>query len=485
MRTNPHILEINTRLWLKRLREKHNQNFTLDTVPLSYWEQYKTLGFDAVWLLGVWQTSAGAQEVARNHPDINKQIADIKPGYSKEDIAASPFAVYDYNVDIDLGGNDSLLLLKKTLNDMGIALFLDFVGNHLAFDHPKTLTNPEYFITTGTSEPYGSQKDAFYKTSAGHYIAHGKDPYFPPWTDTAQINYFSPGAREFMLNTLRHVANMCDGVRCDMAMLSLFKVQRDIWHEYLQGAEYPQEEVIRLALEDIRQTKPEFVFIAEVYWGLEWELQQLGFDYTYDKTLYDRMRFSNAESIKGHLTAEQIFQNHSIRFTANHDEETVIKAFGREKGFAAAALISTITGARMFHLFQLYGRQDRLPIQYMGDEFDDDMSVYGVYEKLLKEVNGPEYHGGQWTLREAGPAGEPHGCKNILCWCWAQANTHKMVVINYSDKENACRLDIKKFDITNAKEAYATYPYEGYIKDWLTNDVVLKPWEVKIITINN
>ncbi len=317
MRTNPHILEINTRAWMRRLERRHGQKFTLDQIPDTYWTEIKALGFDALWFMGVWKQSVKAAEIARNHPDVLAAVRKVAPDVDPRDIVASPYAVSDYVVDDALGGPESLKKLREKLNGMGIALFLDFVGNHTAIDSATVDSDPDLYITTGKTAPL-THKDWFFQNKDGVYIAHGRDPYFAPWTDTAQLNYFNPKTRRFMLDNLLRVAEQCDGVRCDMAMLTLNKVHRDTWWEFL-GGDLPKKEFWAQALAEVRERHPEFTFIAEVYWGLEWDIQEMGFDYTYDKVLYDRLRFSNSEDIKAHLGAEHLFQMRSIRLTANHD----------------------------------------------------------------------------------------------------------------------------------------------------------------------
>lgn len=440
MRTNPHVLEINTRAWLKRLEAKHGRPFTLRDIPDTFLDLAQGMGFDAVWLMGVWKESPAAKTIAQNSVEIQNQIHLIKPDFKKEDITASPYAVYDYTVDDSLGGNDALADFRKRLQKRGIHLLLDFVGNHMAIDAPVVTAEPDLFINTGTQEP-ANHKDWFFKTPTGVYVAHGRDPYFAPWTDTAQLNYFNPKTREFMLNNLRRVAQMCDGVRCDMAMLSLNKVHRDTWWEFI-GGELPKEEFWRQALVAIRNDYPEFAFIAEVYWGLEWEVQELGFDYTYDKVLYDRLRFSSPEDIKGHLRAEHLYQMRSLRFTSNHDEEESLKAFGREKSLAASTIIATLPGARLFHLFQLLGRPARMPLQYVQDWFTRDEEVLSYYKQLLRITSDPAFHGGQWSLCEVLP-GEDGSNRNILAWQWKQMSTGKLIVINYSHVPAQGRLPLK------------------------------------------
>lgn len=442
MRTNPHILEINTRSWLKRLEARYGRSVTLADVPDEYWQRAKDAGFDAIWLMGVWKLSPAAEKIARENKDIQNQIRAIKPDFKPEDITASPYAVYEYEVDASLGGNEGLAALRAKLNGLGINLLLDFVGNHTAIDSPTVNAQPDLYINTGTQEPH-AHKDWFFKNAQGVYIAHGRDPYFAPWTDTAQLNYFNPKTREFMLANLLHVADMCDGVRCDMAMLSLNKVHRDTWWEFI-GGNLPKEEFWHQALAAVHEKHPEFIFIAEVYWGLEWDIQEMGFDYTYDKILYDRLRFSNPENIKGHLGAEHLFQMRSIRFTANHDEEESLKAFGKEKSLAASTIIATLPGARMFHLFQLLGRPERMPIQYIKDDFQENKEVSDYYLKLLHIASDPAFHGGQWSLRDVTPAAmgdDSH--RNILAWQWKQRNTGKLIVINYSGAPAKGRLSMK------------------------------------------
>lgn len=484
MRTNPHILEINTRSWLKRLEARYGHSLTLDQVPDEYWQRAKDLGFDAIWFMGVWKLSPAAEQIARSNPDIQAQIRAIKPDFKPEDITASPYAVYEYTVDEVLGGNAALAALRGKLNALGINLLLDFVGNHTAIDSPTVTSDPDLYINTGTQAPHAHQ-DWFFKNANGVYIAHGRDPYFAPWTDTAQLNYFNPKTREFMLKNLLHVADLCDGVRCDMAMLSLNKVQRDTWWEFI-GGNLPKEEFWQQALTAVHDKHPEFIFIAEVYWGLEWDIQELGFDYTYDKVLYDRLRFSNAENIKGHLGAEHLFQMRSIRFTANHDEEESLKAFGKEKSLAASTIIATLPGARMFHLFQLLGRPERMPIQYIKDDFQANMEVAQYYEKLLHIASDPAFHGGQWTLRDvAAIAMGDDSNRNILAWQWKQRNTGKLIVINYSGAPANGRLSMK-----------GVYGQDSQITEELTGEKItvtpqslsqgyelhLKPYESKIFT---
>ena len=115
-----------------------------------------------------------------------------------------------------------------------------------------------------------------------HILAYGRDPYFDGWPDTVQLDYSNLSVIEAMKNELVRIAGQCDGVRCDMAMLMLPYVFEKTWGRKAKSF-WPQ------AIMAARQQYPGFCLMAEVYWDMEWTLQQLGFDYTYDKRLYDRL----------------------------------------------------------------------------------------------------------------------------------------------------------------------------------------------------
>ena len=375
MRTNPHILEINAQNWLKHIREKLGQNFTLADIPEEELFSIKALGFDAIWLMGVWKESPASREIAREDKAINDYLAKTVPGYNKLDISGSQYAVYDYSVDDNLGGNNALLKLKERLNDFGIQLILDFAGNHFSKDNPLVLERKELFIYT---DQQPQQKDLFFHAENGLWFAHGKDPHFPSGTDSVQINHFNPAARNFLKDIIRKIVPMCDGLRCDMVILMLNKVFSDTWGNFVKE-QSPQEEFWPQIIEEIKAENPGFVFLAEVYWGLEWEVQEMGFDYTYDKTLYDRLRFSTPQDIQGHLNAEHLYQKRSLRFIANHDEESPIMAFGRQKAKAAAAAAYTLIGARLYTMSQIYGKKNRIPIQYRQSFGEPDEEFFQLF----------------------------------------------------------------------------------------------------------
>lgn len=422
MRSNPHILEINVRVWFLKIQREVPGVLTLADVPDSYLAEIKEWGFDALWLMGVWKTGAVAREVARENAGINEAVGRVVGDYSREDIWASPFAILDYEADEMFGGNGALLKFKQRLNEMGVALILDFVGNHLTVDHPLTLSDPEIFVRPGF-EP--EDKETFFLTEGGEWLAHGKDPNTPAWTDTVQLNLFHPRARELVVEQILQVMDLCDGVRCDVTMVMLGKIFEGTWEGYVREAR-PEEELWTEVLRAARAKDPSFVFVAEVYWGLEWELQQLGFDYTYDKVIYDRLLLSTPSDVRGHLGAELDYQARSVRFIGNHDEELPVAVFGAERAKAAAVVTSTVPGARLFILNQLYGEKLRLPVQYVPRSGEINEEVFGFYRGLLEIINHPCFHEGKWEMLGV------RGAEDVFAWVWTWSEERRIVVVNYS-----------------------------------------------------
>src|SRR5262249_58583983 len=92
-----------------------------------------------------------------------------------------------------------------------------------------------------------------------------------------------------------------------MAMLMLNDVLGRAWSARA-GRTLPTEYWQDL-IPAVKARYPDVLFIAEAYWDLEYELMQKGFDYCYDKRLYDRLVHDDAESVRAHLTAGLGYQH--------------------------------------------------------------------------------------------------------------------------------------------------------------------------------
>src|SRR5215472_18552893 len=106
-------------------------------------------------------------------------------------------------------------------------LILDFVPNDVAPDHSWVVEHPEYFIR-GSAED-ARDNPAGFMTIEGQVYAKGRDPYFPAWPDVLQLNAFDAGLRRAVIETVNSIAEQCDGVRCDMAMLVMNDIFQRSW----------------------------------------------------------------------------------------------------------------------------------------------------------------------------------------------------------------------------------------------------------------
>lgn len=428
---HPLIYEINTWVWLNELSRRHGKRITLASVPDSEWETIADVGFDTVWLMGVWEHSPAGVQIAREHPPFQEEFPRVLPGYNPdEDLIGSPYCVRSYRVDEHLGGPEALAIARKKLASRGLRLLLDFVPNHVAPDHPWTSKHPEYFIR-GSEADLAADPAAYFKIGDG-ILARGKDPFFAPWPEVAQLNAFDPGLREAVIATLNDIATQCDGVRCDMAMLLTTPVVIRTWGE--RAGPTPETEYWREVIPAVKAQRPNFLFIAEAYWDLEWELQQQGFDYCYDKRLYDRLVHDDARAIRGHLQADPAYQQKLLLFIENHDEPRAAATFSPEKERAAAVTFSTLPGARLFYDGQFDGRKVRLPV-LLGRQPDEepDRDLHDFHERLLRTISAAQIGSGAWAL--CGTSGWPdnQSHENLVAWCWRNADQRSLVIVNLSD----------------------------------------------------
>ncbi len=432
MKKHPQLFELNAFFFISRMSQKYGRPLTLATVPIGEWKSFVNQGFDYLWLMGVWTRSPGSRAHAVKEPNLTRAYDLILPDWTPEDVAGSPYAIYGYQLDPYLGKPEELLQLKVKLNGLGLGLVLDFVPNHLAFDHPWTLEHPEFFVSC-RPETLRSHPEWFFITADGKKIAHGRDPYFAPWIDTAQINFWSPKAREAWLAELLKFARIADGVRCDMAMLGMNDVFQKVWGDHIQDTR-PATEFWEEVIPKVKKIAPKFIFIAEVYWDMDWPLQQLGFDFTYDKRLYDRMFFDSAISVGEHLNAEPAYRDKCLRFIENHDEERATVIFGKQKSVAAGIVAATVPGLRFFYDGQLEGRRIRTPVHLRREPLEPaDPVIAATYRRLLRYIKGPTTHDGEWTLLQTHPAWKNNATHSaILVWLWGCGEDWKLVIINYS-----------------------------------------------------
>jgi len=429
-RPNPELYEINTAAWLFELSRKAGKTVYLGDVPSEEWDRLKSRGMDFVWLMGVWSRSPSGRKVSLNDSGFHRIFNSITPGWTPEDVIGSSYAISTHEPDPIVGTWDDIDHAREELHRRSMGLILDFIPNHTGIDHLWLTQHPEFYIQV--SEPdYLKDKGAYFPVEyRGEtlYIAHGRDPNFPSWSDTAQLNYFNASAREEMVHRIEKIARHCDGIRCDMAMLALNEIFQRVWGWTRKDADSPPpaEEFWSQAMSQV----PNLVYIAEAYWDTEWALQHLGFDFVYDKRLYDRVKSGNPHEVYLHLTAGLDYQSKLVRFIENHDELRSITAFGRGKAKAAAVLFSTLPGMRLFFQGQTEGRQIHLPLQIRRSRPEAvDPDVKDFYNRLLSETNKDIFHYGTWQLKEVVSQGDSTAV-NIIAYFWQSGESARLVAVN-------------------------------------------------------
>jgi hypothetical protein len=443
----PVIYEINTWVWLSHLRHKYGKQLDLSSVPRQEWDAMAAYGFDAVWLMGVWERSPAGTAIANRNEGLLADFRRALPDFRPEDNVGSPYSIRRYVVDQHLGGPKALAVARNELSQRRLKLILDFVPNHVAPDHPWINEHPDYFVL-GNSEDLTNDPTSFLDVG-GTISALGRDPYFPAWPDVLQLNAFSPGLRKAVIETAADIAGQCDGVRCDMAMLFLNAIFERTWGT--RGGARPESEYWVDVISATKSTHPNFLFIAEAYWDLEWELQQLGFDFCYDKKLYDRLEHGNAESIRLHLSADAAYQDKLLRFIENHDEPRATASFPPEKLRAATVTIATLSGARLFHEGQFEGRKVRPPVflaRRPDEPPDHDLQVFA--ERLLKAIDRPVFRDGEWSLCERSGWHDNESCQNLVVWSWTGHGERYLVAVNLSDSPLQARVHLPWADVGDA-----------------------------------
>ncbi len=457
----PLLYQVNTRVWLTHFSHQLGRHATLDDIPDSELDRIAKQGFAWVWFLSVWQTGKAAREVSRSNPAWRREFEETLPDLRDEDIPGSGFAITAYTVHENLGGDAALARLRERLKRRGLKLMLDFVPNHMGLGHPWVEDHPDYFVQ-GTEQDLARAPQNYTRAkrqSGDVILAHGRDPYFPGWPDTLQLNYANPATQEAMLSELVKISGQCDGVRCDMAMLILPEVFDRTWGLRPQPF-WPK------ATQQVREKKRDFCFMAEVYWNLEWTLQQQGFDYTYDKRLYDRLRNSNARPVREHLYAGLDYQNKLARFLENHDEPRAATTFPPGKHEAAAVLTFLSPGLRFFHQGQFEGRRIRISphLNRAPDEpVDDHLAEF--YNRLLAVLRQAPPRQGDWQLLNCTPAWEGNWTWDcFLAYFWQGPDGEKLLVaVNYAAHQSQCYVQLP-FEDLNAASSWR-------LQDQLADDI--------------
>ena len=409
-----------TLVWLDQLAKQYARDVTrLDQVPDQELDRLAAFGVNALWLIGVWERSPASRRI--------KQLA------GNPDAAASAYAVFDYAIAGELGGEDAWRGLRDRAAARGIRLASDMVPNHVGLDSRWVVEHPEWFlqrsdcpypaytfdgpelssdgrVSLKLEDHYWDKTDAavvFKRTdrTSGdtRFLYHGNDGTSFPWNDTAQLDYLNPAAREAVIQAILAVARRFPIIRFDAAMTLAKKHIQRLWFpepgsggaipsraglgvtraqfDRLMPREFWREVVDRVAAE-----APGTLLLAEAFWLMEgYFVRTLGMHRVYNSAfmvmLRDERNADYRRVLRNTLEFDPDILQRWVNFLNNPDERTAVDQFGRgEKYFGVCTLMSTLPGLPMFGHGQIEGHEERY-----GMEFRRALRTEPVDEGLERE----------------------------------------------------------------------------------------------------
>jgi hypothetical protein len=437
----PLIYEIHVRCWLAEWSARLRRPARLPDVPEEELDLWRQLGFTHVWLMGIWTSGPRAREVFRQHRDTPRHLQAVLPGWVEEDVVGSAYAIAAYQIPSSLGGESGLAAFRRRLQAHGLGLILDYVPNHLGLDHPWVREHPEWFV----QGPPGGEGFFECQTPSGpRWLAHGRDPWFPPWADTVQWDIRRADARLALLEQLRSVASQCDGVRCDMSMLLL----RDVFTRTWEKCPSTGPEDVAEFWAEVREALPRGtpLLLAEAYWDREEELQEMGLDFTYNKRVLDYAVQRDGPGLQRFLLGKTDgYLSRSLHFLENHDEPRAAGWLRPEEQRAAAYLLLGLPGACLLHEGQLSGARIRASVHLRrrADEPTDPV-VAELYHGLLRQLRSTHVGCGAARVIQPEPGeGSDAVAAGMILVQWTGADRQSgfdLVLANLSPHPGRCQV---------------------------------------------
>ncbi len=398
-------------VWLDQLSKQYQHNiYRLDHVPDEELNTLARRGFNALWLIGLWERSKASKRI--------KQLM------GKQDAVASAYSLHDYTIAADLGGEEAYINLRDRAAARGIRLASDMVPNHMGIDSRWMIEHPDWFLALRHS-PYPSYsfngpdlsddgrveikvEDHYYdKTDAAvvfrrvdrwsgdtRFIYHGNDGTSFPWNDTAQLNYLKAEVREGVIQTILHVARLFPIIRFDAAMTLAKRHYQRLWFpEPGTGGAIPSRaeygmskpefdaampvEFWRELVDRVQAEVPGTLLLAEAFWLMEgYFVRTLGMHRVYNSAFMNMMRDeenANYRSvIKNTLEFDPDVLKRYVNFMNNPDERTAVDQFGKgDKYFGVCTLMATLPGLPMFGHGQIEGYTEKYGMEYRRAYYDE------------------------------------------------------------------------------------------------------------------
>ncbi|MCR4417053.1 MAG: alpha-amylase family glycosyl hydrolase [Ignavibacteria bacterium] len=453
------VYQIDIREFFFRHKSKNSGIKNLLDLPSEFFDEIKSLGVEFLWLLGIYEPSQASREISISMTELHKKYSTSLLDWKEDDVIGSPYAITSYKISKEFGGEEVYKKFREKIKkNYKLKTILDFVPNHLAIDSPVVQKHPEFFIQATEDKKNKCPEDYIKINIMGkeYIFAHGREPYSPVWKDTLQLDYRSKSVREFMIKELLKLSKKCDGVRCDMSMLLLSDIFFDNWKDYPLPKDYvpAAQEFWYDAISKVKKENPDFVFIAEVYWHRENDLLELGFDFVYDKLIYELLIDNRVDLINEYIKKNFSYQKNRFLFLENHDEQRSAHIFSDEKLKAVATLIYTLPSMKLIYDGQLEGKEFHHAIQLrrlQNEEVNSELKNF--YKKLFNAIKNSSIPKAYFKLLKPVAAWEGNpGFFNFIIYLYEDEKFRKdLVVINLSPYQSQCKVKVDSYDLIGKK----------------------------------
>jgi len=403
-------------VWLYQLSKKYNREIKrLDEIPDEELKMLSDWGFNAIWLIGIWERSRAS--------------AKIKRLCGNPEATASAYSIYDYEVAQELGGEVAFYNLKQRAFNYNIRIGVDMVPNHTALDSKWIKEHPDWFIQRDTSPFFNYRfsgpnlsedpeleiyiEDGYYnrtdaavvfklvdkRTKKVRYIYHGNDGTSTPWNDTAQLNFLLPEVREAVIQKIIHIAKRSPIIRLDAAMTLTKKHYQRLWFpEPGKGGDIPSrteysmthnqfnklfpKEFWREVVDRIAKEAPDTLLLAEAFWLMEgYFVRNLGMHRVYNSAFMNMLKMEQNKEyhqvLKNVLDYNPEILRRFVNFMSNPDELTAIQQFGKDdKYFGVCIMMATMPGLCMFGHGQVEGFQEKYGMEYRRSYWEEKPDEY-------------------------------------------------------------------------------------------------------------
>ncbi len=419
------LIAKNTYVWLDQLSKNYQRDIRrLDQIPDEELDRLAARNFNGLWLIGLWERSTASRK--------------IKHLMGNPDAISSAYALFDYEVAQDLGGDEAYQDLDRRARARGIRLASDMVPNHTGIYSKWVIEHPDYFIQSAappfpgysftgenlSEDPHVEIRieDGYYnKTDAAvvfqrvdrrtndvRYIYHGNDGTMMPWNDTAQLDMLKAEVREAVMQKIFHVARRFSIIRFDAAMTLAKKHFARLWYPRPgTGGDIPSraehamtrqafdrlfpEEFWREVVDRINEELPETLLLAEAFWFMEgYFVRTLGMHRVYNSAFMHMLKNEENEKYRDLITNTLEFEpeilKRYVNFMSNPDEETAIQQFGTgDKYFGICVMMNTLPGLPMFAHGQVEGFTEKYCMEYQRAYYHEEPNAW-LIEKHEKEI---------------------------------------------------------------------------------------------------